>query len=59
MPDGRLARACGIVTVRQPEAAKGMMLVSLEDETGTEVHISCFEARQTRDRATAAGACKQ
>jgi len=32
----RLARACGIVTVRQqPETAKGVMFVSLEDETGS------------------------
>lgn len=35
LPDGRLATACGIVTVRQqPETAKGVMFVSLEDETG-------------------------
>ncbi len=33
---GQLARACGIVTVRQqPETAKGVMFVSLEDETGS------------------------
>ena len=33
---GRLAKACGIVTVRQqPETAKGVMFVSLEDETGS------------------------
>ena len=36
LPTGRLARACGIVTVRQqPETAKGVMFVSLEDETGS------------------------
>ena len=36
LPDGRLARARGIVTVRQqPETAKGVMFVSLEDETGS------------------------
>ncbi|MGE0675000.1 MAG: error-prone DNA polymerase [Methylibium sp.] len=35
LPNGRLATACGIVTVRQqPETAKGVMFVSLEDETG-------------------------
>src|SRR5574343_1991939 len=35
LPDGRLAKACGIVTVRQqPETAKGVMFVSLEVETG-------------------------
>jgi error-prone DNA polymerase len=33
--DGRLARGCGIVTVRQrPGTAKGVMFVTLEDETG-------------------------
>ena len=33
---GELARACGIVTVRQrPPTAKGTMFVTLEDETGT------------------------
>ncbi|WP_156414372.1 error-prone DNA polymerase [Bordetella sp. N] len=34
-PDRRLARACGIVTVRQrPGTAKGTIFVTLEDETG-------------------------
>ena len=34
-PDGRLARASGIVTHRQrPETAKGTIFVTLEDETG-------------------------
>jgi error-prone DNA polymerase len=33
--DGQLARACGIVTVRQrPGTAKGVMFVTIEDETG-------------------------
>lgn len=33
--EGRLARACGIVTVRQrPGTAKGTVFVTLEDETG-------------------------
>ena len=33
---GQFARACGIVTVRQrPGTAKGVMFVTLEDETGT------------------------
>lgn len=36
LPDGRLVRHCGIVTLRQqPETAKGTVFVSLEDETGT------------------------
>ncbi len=34
-PDRRLARACGLVTMRQrPSTAKGIVFVSLEDETG-------------------------
>jgi error-prone DNA polymerase len=34
-PDGRLARASGIVTHRQrPETARGVVFVTLEDETG-------------------------
>jgi error-prone DNA polymerase len=33
--DGQLARACGIVTVRQrPGTAKGVLFVTIEDETG-------------------------
>jgi error-prone DNA polymerase len=33
--NGRLARGCGIVTVRQrPETAKGTIFITLEDETG-------------------------
>jgi error-prone DNA polymerase len=33
--DGQLARACGIVTVRQrPQTASGTMFITLEDETG-------------------------
>jgi error-prone DNA polymerase len=36
MPDGRIAHYCGIVTLRQqPGTAKGVVFVSLEDETGT------------------------
>jgi error-prone DNA polymerase len=34
--NGRPARACGIVTMRQrPETAKGVIFVTLEDETGS------------------------
>lgn len=34
-PSGRLVRACGIVTARQqPQTAKGVIFVTLEDETG-------------------------
>jgi len=36
LPAGRLVRACGIVTLRQqPETAKGVIFISLEDEDGT------------------------
>jgi error-prone DNA polymerase len=36
LPQGRLARACGLVTMRQrPQTAKGVIFVTLEDETGT------------------------
>ncbi|WP_294768267.1 error-prone DNA polymerase [uncultured Rhodoferax sp.] len=35
-PTGRLVRACGIVTARQqPQTAKGVVFVTLEDETGS------------------------
>lgn len=34
-PDRRLARACGLVTVRQrPQTANGTVFITLEDETG-------------------------
>jgi error-prone DNA polymerase len=36
LPNGRLARTTGIVTVRQrPGTAKGVVFVTIEDETGT------------------------
>ena len=36
LPNGRLVRACGLVTMRQqPETAKGTVFVTLEDEAGT------------------------
>ncbi len=35
LPHGQSVRACGIVTMRQrPQTAKGVMFVTLEDETG-------------------------
>jgi error-prone DNA polymerase len=35
-PSGRRVRACGIVTMRQqPQTAKGVIFVTLEDETGS------------------------
>ena len=47
---GRLARACGIVTVRQqPETAHGVMFISLEDETGS-VQVIVWPAVKVRLR---------
>ncbi|MFO1329604.1 MAG: error-prone DNA polymerase [Rubrivivax sp.] len=41
-PNGRLARASGLVTHRQrPETAKGVVFVTLEDETGA-VNVICW-----------------
>ncbi len=41
-PSGRLARASGLVTHRQrPETAKGVVFVTLEDETGA-VNVICW-----------------
>jgi error-prone DNA polymerase len=49
-PDGRLVRACGIVTVRQqPGTAKGVVFVTLEDETGT-VNVIVWKALRERFR---------
>jgi len=50
-PHGRLVRACGIVTARQqPGTAKGVVFVTLEDETGS-VNIIVWKAvkEQFRD----------
>lgn len=49
-PHGRLARACGIVTVRQqPGTAKGVVFVTLEDETGT-VNVVVWRAVKDAQR---------
>jgi len=50
-PSGRLVRACGIVTARQqPGTAKGVVFVTLEDETGS-VNVIVWKAvkEQFRD----------
>jgi len=50
-PSGRLVRACGIVTMRQqPGTAKGVVFVTLEDETGS-VNVIVWKAvkEQFRD----------
>ncbi len=50
-PHGRLARACGIVTVRQqPETAAGVVFVTLEDETGT-VNVIVWKSLRDRQRS--------
>jgi len=44
MPSGRLVRACGLVTMRQqPQTAKGVVFVTLEDETGS-VNVIVWKA---------------
>ncbi len=51
-PNGRLVRTCGIVTLRQqPGTAKGVVFVSLEDETGT-VQVIVWKALRERQRQT-------
>jgi len=49
-PNGRLARACGIVTVKQrPGTAGGTIFVTLEDETGV-VNVIVWPALVERQR---------
>ena len=48
LPGGRRLAACGIVTVRQqPSTAKGVMFVTLEDETGS---VNVIVSRSLRER---------
>ena len=50
LPDGRVVRYCGIVTLRQqPETANGTIFVSLEDETGV-VQVICWKSIRERQR---------
>ncbi len=54
-PDGRLVRACGIVTCRQqPGTSKGVVFVTLEDETGT-VQVIVWRALRERQRSELTG----
>jgi error-prone DNA polymerase len=54
--NGRLARGCGIVTVRQrPGTAKGVMFVTLEDETGN-VNVIVWPGLLEKQRKEALGA---
>ncbi|MDZ5459795.1 error-prone DNA polymerase [Azohydromonas lata] len=49
-PHGRLVRACGLVTLRQqPGTAKGVVFVTLEDETGV-VQVVCWKRIRERQR---------
>lgn len=49
-PDGRLVRCCGLVTLRQqPDTAKGVIFVSLEDETGV-VQVICWRHVKEQQR---------
>ena len=51
-PDGRLARASGLVTHRQrPPTAKGVVFVTLEDETGAVNVIVWPHVAQAQRRA--------
>ncbi len=53
MPSGRLARASGLVTHRQrPSTAKGVLFISLEDETGL-VNLVVWPDVQARYRQAA------
>jgi error-prone DNA polymerase len=50
LPNGRLVRACGLVTMRQqPQTAKGVVFVTLEDETGT-VNVIVWKSLRQRQR---------
>ncbi|MCC8401588.1 error-prone DNA polymerase [Paraburkholderia sp. MMS20-SJTN17] len=54
--DGRLARGCGLVTVRQrPGTAKGVVFVTLEDETGN-VNVIIWPSLLEKQRKEALGA---
>ena len=51
LPDGRLVRACGIVVMRQqPQTAKGVTFVTLEDETGS-VNVIVWKSLRERQRS--------
>ncbi|QTN27502.1 error-prone DNA polymerase [Rhodoferax sp. AJA081-3] len=50
LPHGRLVRACGLVTMRQrPQTAKGVIFITLEDETGS-VNVIVWKAVRERFR---------
>ncbi len=50
LPHGRLVRACGLVTMRQrPQTAKGVIFITLEDETGS-INVIVWKAVRERFR---------
>ena len=52
LPDGRLVRACGLVVMRQqPQTAKGVVFVTLEDETGSVNVIVWPQVAETQRQA--------
>jgi len=56
LPDGRLVRACGLVTTRQqPATAKGVVFMTLEDETGC-VQVIVWKALREKQRSVLLGA---
>jgi len=51
LPHGRLVRACGIITMRQqPQTAKGVVFVTLEDETGS-INVIVWKSLKEKQRA--------
>ena len=51
LPHGRLVRTCGIVTMRQqPQTAKGVVFVTLEDETGS-TNVIVWKSLKDKQRA--------
>ncbi len=51
LPDGRLVRACGLVVMRQqPQTAKGVVFVTLEDETGS-VNVIVWKSLREQQRS--------
>jgi len=51
LPDGQLVRACGLVVMRQqPQTAKGVVFVTLEDETGS-VNVIVWKSLREQQRS--------
>ncbi|MCX7248304.1 MAG: error-prone DNA polymerase [Burkholderiales bacterium] len=51
LPDGRRVAACGLVVMRQqPQTAKGVTFVTLEDETGS-INVIVWQALKEKQRS--------